>query len=286
MHVTQIMEQIVLSFGSLTLLLSFFAADAHALSCRHGFTDSIPSNHALDVPTNVAPVLLFAGGSEETELTLTHIESGRGIDFSVTPLGSKNVLQIQPMEELLPNTKYALGLYNQWYQMTGDSITFTTGSSADTTAPKEPKIIDIQRDFGRDYWGSWKWLDIELESSNADGLYRIEVADNEAFDNSEVIYVDSYDSVLYVGRGLCDQNMKTAANDVKWVRVSAIDLAGNQSDGPEAYASGCSSVSQPANPLLLLLTLPLLVFRRREGHAQMERLQPHFVIHSRTERLF
>ena len=130
--------------------------------------------------------------------------------------------------------------------------------------PEAPEIIDIDRDYGWDTWGSWRWLNIDIDKGDKNNIYRVEVADNENFNNSEVIYTDSYDSVVTVGSGLCHANMDMDARDVKWVKVSTLDVAGNSSDTLDAFQRGCSSVAQPANLLLMLFALPLIVLRRRE----------------------
>jgi len=257
------MENPMLHLSSLILSV-LMSGDAHALSCEYGFSDSIPADMSVDVPTNVTPYLMFAGGVSDLEFSLVHLASGELVRVEAEALGNQDIMQVRPQEELQPNSQYELRFINDEYQMYPDTVTFTTGAEADLEAPEAPQIIDIERDYGWDMWGSWRWLDIELAPASAQNIYRLEVADNENFANSEIIYTESYDSIVSIGQGLCAKNMQKDARDVKWVKVSTLDLAGNSSGALEAFQRGCSSASQPANVFFVLFSLPLLVLRRRQ----------------------
>ena len=240
-----------------TILLSFLcSSNSHALSCMEGVYNTNIGTDASDIPINsVIQVWIVWGGLESYPLTLRLADTDEEVPATYTEVGINGMVRIEPEEALLPNTEYEV--FENSYQE--EVLHFTTGDHIDETPPKTPEILDISKDYGTDTWGSWKWLDISLSEEEANGHFKIEVSRNADFSDSEITYV----KYPFIGYGLCTSNIDMNPNSVKWIKVTAIDAAGNESEANTPYQRGCTYTQTPMQFLFPILSISLLVSRRR-----------------------
>lgn len=243
-------------FGAL-FFSSLFSSNAHALSCMEGVTDTNIGAYASDIPINaVISVWLLWVDLDVYPLTLRLSDTQEEVPATYTDVGINGLVRIEPEEDLMPNTKYEVFESSFMHQTV---LQFTTGEERDDTPPNAPEILDVSKDYGFDMWGSWKWLDLSLNEKEANGYYKIEVSRTSDFSNSEITYVKD----PYIGSGLCSSNIDMDPSAVQWIKVTAIDVAGNESTTNEPYQRGCSSTQPPMHLLLPMLSISLLVSRRR-----------------------
>ena len=238
----------------------FFAQDAHALSCEHGVTKLNIAHHAMDVPRNVIPSIWYNGSSYEREPVLLRIAGTQEeIDVTVVETHINGLVQLHPSELLLANVTYEL--YRPQYM---DNLrSFTTSEEIDISPTDPPEIIDATRNDGFDMWGSWKWIIVEVAPVSEPVFFAVEVSKTEDFAESEITYVDDQDWEFPLGKGQCAATIETPAKDVKWIKVRAIDRAGNISETLAPYQKGCNTTTNPISFLLGLLAAPIFAFRRR-----------------------
>jgi len=227
-----------------------------------GVSDTNIDSFAEDVPINtVVNLWLIWGGLESFPLTLRIADTEEEVPATYTEVGVNGLVRIEPEENLLPNTEYEVIEENYADQV----LHFTTGEDIDETPPNSPTIINVSKNFGFDVWGSWKWLNIELEDWETNSYFKVEVSRTEDFSESEITYVSAHDGIPSIGTGLCDSNIEMDPTVVKWIKVTAIDAAGNESETQEPYRRGCSSSQAPMHLLLPILAIPLLILRRRRS---------------------
>jgi hypothetical protein len=242
---------------------------ASALSCAWGPTEFFPVDGATHVPTNVVVRVVVFGEPTGEEAALFLVDAaGAEVPWTRAVVSEgeagSSVWSFTPDEPLVASERY------QIVRSTVDSpsafVTFTTGAGPDTTPPDAPMIEEIRRDTGLNEWGSWHHHDIRLAQPGEPIFARVEVSDNPDFSGSRVVEAavfhdgDSFRTV--VGNGLCGGELDLSRSD-KFVRVSAIDRAGNVSaTADEDRARGCSTLATPTGwaPTLLLA---LLALRRR-----------------------
>jgi len=253
---------------ALCVACSLFApASAWALSCASGPYHSIPKADSVDVPTNAkvtiwyaydVPVegmvrLVEADSGEEVEWTMGSFEDAGG-GFTFTP----NAL-------LKANTSYSVEVGqdsdNAW-----EFFRFETGSETDETEPATPDVLHMKKEKNNSYWGQTNLVITEVEVQEEENLYyRVEVSDNASFEGAEVSTTFAYDQTVTLGQGLCNNSLNMSAQDVDFVRLTAIDQAGNESLVSEVgEARGCSSVGAAGMGVWASFALfPVLLGRRR-----------------------
>ena len=251
---------------------------ANALSCEHGIINDNIGYEVKEVPLNVLPTIWFADiDINNFDMTIAD-EEGNTVEADFVQ-STFNTFQILPVEDLQPQTKYEVTLdepYNYSF------LTFTTTDSIDEVPPPVPEIIDIEANNYSDVWGDINQLilNVELEDNS---YAMIEVASSEDFWDAEVVYTKEYNGKIWLGQDQCSSNMKTNPQDIFWIRVSAVDQAGNISEpvtimndaNPDFWnygdikkcgtvsPLGCNSISGTGN-IHFILFLPLMfAYRRR-----------------------
>jgi hypothetical protein len=265
-------------FQMLFFMQLFTTNTAHALSCEHGPVNENIGFDARDIPINVVPTIWFANAqSEDFDMSLRD-ETGNIIEADFVE-STFNTIQILPVEDLAPQSTYQISIdepYN--YKFTS----FTTGDVLDEEPPTAPTIYEITHENTSDVWGDSNELilDIEIE----DGSFAmIEVAYTEDFLDAEVVFAEDYNGRIWLGSGPCGSTMQSNPYDVFWIRVSAVDQAGNISEGtvvqndanPDSFDYdqtwtcgtgmhlGCNSLSgNDSLPFILILPL-MFAYRRR-----------------------
>ena len=259
-----------------TLFLStLISTSAYGLSCDDGPSVSVPKNGATDVPVNTQVIVWYSLNTpEEPSLAIVNKTSGEVVESTITAIeDSGGALAFVPNEDLPANTTFYVTREVE-RTLAGDYTpfaTFETGDAVDEVAPISPNIIELTKDHENGPWGTAEnvtaVLSIDSDSQADDVLYyRMELADNPDFIDSEfsTIYGTS-DSTVVVGSGPCFNTLDREALSVKHVRITAIDMAGNESQVSEsAKATGCSSIGVAGMGWLGLSLLPLVIRRRRD----------------------
>lgn len=257
---------------SLVALLALsLVPQAEALSCLEGPDAPLPADGAVDVPTDVQVRVAMHWADTDTYSLHLLDELGQEVAATLEMVenpGSSDLAWVRPDAELSPNSSYSLHagmneqIWDDWAL-----TTFTTGSAAQSDSPEAPAVLSVERDRGTDIWGSWDWLRIEVDSA-APASFLIEVATDETFSDARQAHVTEWNGgegelELLVGDGLCGGNMPLLDGE-RWVRVAAVDYAGNISDFAAAEApAGCSSAGGPASGLAGVLGFFLVALGRR-----------------------
>lgn len=255
-------------FSVLFALGCLAPASASALSCVSGPYFSVPAADSVDVPTNVKLALWYADQNPD-DVPVRLIESGTDeeMDLTIVPIGdSGGGYSFIPETSLKPGTSYSLEISygNDTYSK---YIEFETGETADELAPASPNLLSIETGQQDTEWGNTDWVRTDVGESAEEVYYRVEVADNASFANSETSTVYYYGERVSVGKGLCERTLTMDATDVQFVRMTAIDRAGNESVVSEiGEPMGCSSIGAAKMAgWMSLAMLPVLLgrFRRR-----------------------
>lgn len=251
---------------------------ASALSCEHGIISDNIGYASKEVPLNVLPTIWFTDIDINNFNMTVSDEEGNTIEADFVQ-STFNTFQILPTEELRSDTTYEVNLddpYNYRF------LTFTTTDVTDEEPPSAPQITGIEVENYSDVWGNVNEiiLNVDMEENS---YAMIEVAYSEDFWDAEVIYAKEYDGKIWLGTDQCGSNMKTSPQDIFWIRISAVDQAGNISEAttimndanPDFWnyedigkcgtmaPLGCNSLSGTGN-IHFILILPLMfAYRRR-----------------------
>ncbi|MCB9797376.1 MAG: hypothetical protein H6741_32200 [Alphaproteobacteria bacterium] len=244
---------------------------AHALSCADGPDTPLPVDGATGVPTDVLPRVSMQGSGLDVYALFLVDELGQEVPVTLEEVenpGSTNMVWIRPDAPLEADASYSI-----YASAEGDTwgdwtlSTFTTGDGPSEGMPVAPEISGVTRDKGRDVWGSWNWLDVDLRTEGPSSFV-VELASDEGFSDAREVQLTHWDGgegaiELYVGDGLCGGPIPLE-DDERWVRVARVDYAGNVSDfGVAPKAVGCSSAPGSASGLAGLLGLVLVAGARR-----------------------
>ncbi|MFT4974295.1 MAG: hypothetical protein ACI8S6_000177 [Myxococcota bacterium] len=243
---------------------------AEALSCIEGAGDAFPSDSAVGVSLDVIPRISLYGLAEVTqELVIIDEAAGTLVPFTAEVVenpGNTHLAWLRPDGPLSPDVSYSVAV------LSGEDLddawrlsTFTTGDAALSGDPQAPTVLDVDRDKGKDMWGSWDWIRIGIDSEPA--TYQVQVASSADFSDAEEIHLlaNSYDGIeLSVGSGVCGGSLELASGE-QFVRVAAVDYAGNVSEYSSSQSSGCSAVSGASSLTGALFgVLAVLGMRRRK----------------------
>lgn len=258
---------------------ALWSQSAMALDCWYG-VNATNISEGQEVPTNFQPMIWQS--QAELQAEIRDMETSEVIAATLEEV-TQEAYRLTPEAELEAGRSYGLYVVELEEWTAEPIVSFTAASESDMTAPDAPVIESATRDFGSDEWGSWKWIDIGVEAPGeaVGGAYEVEVSANEDFSDAELALVPASEDLLKVGSGLCEQSLSMAVEDIRWVRVTAIDHAGNRSEeasesfevdlsssppeepgGPDD-TSGCQMAASPASLGALLLGLPLFFRRRR-----------------------
>ena len=256
------------------IILTALTPTADALSCMYGPGEPFPRDAAVDVPIDVVPRVSLYGIQEVGDLVLIEESSGQVVASEIEVVlnpGDVHMAWLRPQASLLPQTKYSLlasvvdDASEPW-----QLATFTTGDAASSEEPEVPAVLSIRRDRGKDIWGSWNWLDIEV-SAAAPATYRVQVAGNDQFSDYREVDVISYAedfSTFSVGSGVCGGSLELEAGE-SVVRVAAVDYAGVASEFTPTQSAGCSTLTGRGSlPAAIFSFLALFRLRQRRATPQ------------------
>lgn len=234
---------------------------AYGLDCQIGIYQA-NIDEGQEVPTNVQLILWEA--EQSGAFVLRDLDTEAEVPFIADVLGG-DTFRLVPNDELQPNTRY--GVFTQ--EAPGQAaLTFVTGTGPDTTPPETPVVLSVTKDFGSDTWGRWQWIDTTLEGASEDleGAYEVEVSASSEMTDSETVWVHQDSSIVSVGSGICLSNLEMDPKSVRFVRVKAVDLAGNTSEAsvPTGRSGGCQQGPRGAVGVLVSL-LSMILLRRRVG---------------------
>jgi hypothetical protein len=249
-------------------LLSFVClmpASAHALSCVSGPYAVFPSD-TLDVPLNAQIVVWYSGLTvEDVPLQLVEVYRAKVVPVSLESVeDSGAAVRMIPDEPLKPDLMYRIEAL--WPDRVPQAISlFNTGESADTTAPKAPGILSVERGEADGEWGPTDFVRTEVNPAKELVYYRVEVSSDEAFTESEFSTVMTHEEAVKIGHNLCENTLQMPAMDVRFVRLTAIDMAGNESVNSQVgKTGGCSVIGASGLGWLGFGVIPLVFGRRRQ----------------------
>lgn len=268
----------------MTLLVAtlFASTPAHALSCALGhLASSHPADGAVGVPINAVPVVRIAGASlpgsgawDEVSVTLTDLSDGTILDTRVeavevdTP--TVETWRVVPEETLPANRSFRLALTDT-EGMFDEALRFSTGETADFDAPDASTADDLSYTERHDEWGGWRALTVQL-SGGLDAVgnwWRIELADNPDFRDA-LVRTSSGQPGRFSDDPCTSDDAAFAPAAETWVRVTTVDVAGNEADPQVSHfdgdetSVGCSTTGGPPRALEgWAAILGLLFFGRR-----------------------
>ena len=196
---------------------------------------------------------------------------------------------VQPREQLSPNTTYAI--YESYMNDDGEQrstiLEFTTNDSIDTEPPEAPVLLEASSELEQDaMWGDLTFIILQLDKEATEQQYfYVEASETESFDSYEIMYTTSQSLQLFIPYNHCVGYSRPFMESAKYLRIKAIDLAGNTSsysnvvqimeESPPSVettpnetekASGCSTVSlQELSFYTLFLGLFLACTRRQKS---------------------
>jgi hypothetical protein len=248
------------------------SAPAAALDCiDRDITGALPADESVDQPINALVTVRVYGSAQFSELILRDEDDRKIAGTSqVFPAGSDAVVVFTPDGLLAPGVTYAAEV--EWDDGQVDAAqTFTTVDEEDTEVPTEPEVVSVTQSHEEDEWGNWDSLLVDVQpATDANGLrYEVKISTDEAFTSPFVRF--------QFARGEQFTNDPCSIDEVAlldpaglFVEVTAIDVAGNRSDGTLSEpreeggvttgGSGCSTSGVLGG---LWLALPVLAIRRR-----------------------
>lgn len=263
-------------------LLALLSTPARALDCAGGILATRPESGAEDVPTNTILSLYYSDyGLPPSGAEVSLIDgSGAPVDILVDIAG--DVLRVLPTAPLSPRTGYTLEIIDD--RWTRSSLLFRTGDGEDLVRPAEPNLLSLERIYEADEWGERAGIAVEIEQPGDVVFWEYEISQSEDFLDS-ILIRSPFPSTL-LGRDYCGESWPQYESYLYYfVRVRAIDLAGNASDFVQRelpgesrrgdvfhdYVGGCSSAPQRALPSLGLISLVLLSSRARAKRQRLNR---------------
>jgi hypothetical protein len=229
------------------------AVPAHALSCAWGVNHVFPETDAADVPTNVVLRVGYLSATPEDQPLSLLTDAGEPVAATWTLVSAgeagASVWALRPDAPLLPDTTYHLteeGESDPGFRRSS----FRTGAGPDLDPPGSPSVRSVRRDVGRGIWGSWHHHVISVEAEAEPQFFEVDVSDSPDFASFRTVQAPAFvngagDPELVVGNGVCGGELDLSRRD-KFVRVRAIDLAGNMSgDSSDERARGCHTLSTP-----------------------------------------
>ena len=268
----------------MTLLVAALLASspAHALSCQPSYlAEVLPIDDAEGVPVNTVPVLRIAGASppgsgawDEVSVTLTDLSTGAVLDAALEVVEADTptleTWRLVPTHNLPPDRQLSLVVADSdgWIN---EEIRFSTGSQTDLEAPGAASANHLSYTERSDEWGYWRALHVDLESDRAeDGAWwRIELSEDRDF-TDPLVRATLGPSSRFADDPCTADAAALAPNAELWVRVTAVDAAGNEAEPQVSHfdartaSVGCSTAGARTGPLQGLAGLVgLLALARR-----------------------
>lgn len=249
-------------------LVSVLPSTASALSCADGPYFNLPEDGATAVPLNAQLSIWHSSfGGDDPMLRLVEKDTGIERALSVSKVeDSGGLIHFVPDELLSANTSYSVEMVRTGVE-SHSYFNFETGDAVDEEAPTVPLLNEVTlRENNDGQWGQTDSVSVEVSQADEVVYYQFEVADNAEFGGSEFssIFVMDDGVTAMIGHDLCVTTLQRDAMDVDYVRLVAIDLAGNKSAVSEfAEPKGCSALGLGSVGWLGLGVLPVLFGRRR-----------------------
>ena len=244
-----------------TLLTLLAIQPSHALSCADlSIYPLSPVADSVSVPLNVQPtfdVISYAGTIALVDSSIYGVrlvdEDGSVLPSQVFSQDSESgyTFTLLPEASLEPDTDYDL----EWTSNEGETwfefSAFTTGLTDDDPPPSAPTPGALTSTDETDEWGRWAQLALELQTESTDDSgvwYRIELAEDASFSDA-VVRGAGPNRIAFYDNPCQSDSAAFLDPATTWVRVTAIDAAGNESDSVAAVpgepsatgTTGCSS---------------------------------------------
>ena len=267
-----------------TLLTLLVIQPSHALSCLEASLSPLsPAADSADVPLNAVPTFSMlsyqdvASRIDAGDYRFRLIDdAGDTIDtelITVDDVGS-HTFSLAPADGLAPQTGYTVEWSTDGGESWSESSSFTTGLSEDDTPPSHPTPGTLSQTEETSEWGLWAQLSVavDVESTDSSDIwYRVELSGDEDFSDPVVRGAPADQIVFYDNP--CESDAAALLDpETSWVRLTAIDAAGNESDTVVGEAAdpdggtGCASLGTlQLDALALSLGLVGLLWRTRRS---------------------
>ncbi|MFT7518457.1 MAG: hypothetical protein ACI9MC_000588 [Kiritimatiellia bacterium] len=248
-----------------TLALSL-PMPALALSCLdRGVTSSLPERDAEQVPSNAIISLQTLGSPIDVHLQAVGAQDPIDAALSREDQGSGQLIVLDPTLDL-PAGQYEVVVNWENDETWQENVQFTVVDAQDDHAPAAPTVLSTDHRVRNDVWGRWESFRVELSDADEPVRFELELADNPEFTDSN--FRAAFYSDFSLWDSPCDSDPLAASRAKNtWIRVRAIDIAGNSSAKQDVEPmGGCSSLAAPiGGGSVLILALGLLGVRRRRS---------------------
>lgn len=225
------------------------SAPAWALDCvDYELRGSLPARDAVDQPVNAQVVVqTYSFFAEGLSVVLLDGVTGAAVSVSETTshFGTSGQWRLIPTAPLSPGQDYHVEIRDTEGTLR-DTISFATGSAQDDTPPTAPSVLSAESSQETDTWGDWNTWSLALSpATDAHGvLYELELSPNEDFSGSFIRI--GLDEAPFLRDTPCETDeVATWDAETTWIRVRAIDVAGNASDSTTAEPPGPSDTGTP-----------------------------------------
>ena len=204
--------------------LSTTAAFAY-VPCAPGPQGSIPVDGSVDVPTNTQLAVWYVSDTPDTSpLRLIETETGEEVSVWIESVDDAGGLFLfHPDIPLQAQTSYTLE---------GSEFrpfaSFETGLGTDTTPPEPSQITCAEHGTTENEGGIFDWISGQLAVTESEVYHRVEWSTDKHFSPLEVATLQTHHRQAKWSTESCGV-METHPHDLKFMRVIAIDLAGNES---------------------------------------------------------
>ena len=272
----------------LSLILSL-SLTASALDCYDGLLNKAPGDNrfsAEHVPSNLTGYLWFSfsPSSDASTWTLEHVDSGELLPVTISSIrnNGSDLLTWTTDQALSGEYRLVIPIYDDFVE----EFSFIVSGEADNTSPAAPQIVSTDRVTVTDEWDASDYLKVYLTDLEEPIIVKLEAGIDSEFSEKKTIYralSAGADRRVSLGNGPCETSASSAFLDsVTHIRLTAIDLAGNESeafslelempaaesDAEEASTNeeskvGCSSIGVGSASSLFLCGIIGLVGTRR-----------------------
>ena len=272
----------------LSLFLSL-TLSAMALDCYDGLLNKAPGDgrfSAEQVPSNLTGYLWFSfsPSSDASTWILEHVESGELLPVTISSVRNhgSELLTWTTDQPLSGEYRMVIPIYDDF----AEEFSFVVSGEADSTSPTAPQVVSTDRVTVTDEWDVSDYLKVYLTDLEEPIIVKLEAGIDSEFTEKKTIYralPAGADRRVSFGNGPCETAVSSAFLDtVTHIRLTAIDLAGNESEvismelempssenntneqgNSDDSKIGCSSVSADSRLSVILFCLIGLLATRR-----------------------
>jgi hypothetical protein len=183
-----------------------------------------------------------------------------------------NSIVIEPSAPLTSNTQYEVSGESSPRDPEQFVVRFRTGNAPDDEAPPAPTLTEVKSEVGTDEWGDWEWLVLvtDTATSSNDLYLEAQISKSDEFIDATTMSATGYHTVQF-GTGPCGGNFSAIGKGDYFVRIRAVDWAGNTSawatHDSQVSTRGCAAASRAWWGILVLLPWLVHRFRRRNSTA-------------------